>query len=243
MILAFTLILFVSQNRQEPCSRGHPRTTCHTADEHRKNNPINQRLLSQFTIDEFDQQCREIAPRIIYLVATNEYPNVEYWLLTRRGFNYEYCQKIIQALGWTVGMSNQQVVKNCESNIGAHFSSRPEPVTLANIAPSKISRQYEYFGKYGPIIKKIETTDYDVSAECLQMLAEDKFIEPMLDILDLWSINFDALTMSKYIVLLTWFGKQMNFILKGFASAVVKMEFKHSLQVCLLVFWIQLLVL
>ena len=137
------MYLFVCQNRQQPCSKGHPRTTCNQAVKHRKENPINQRLLSRFTIDEFDETCREIAPRIIYLVATSQYPNIEYSLLTRGGFNIDYCRQIIQALGWTVGLSDEDIVKNCESNIGMRFNPPPEPAALANIPPTKIKTQYQ----------------------------------------------------------------------------------------------------
>ena len=219
-------------HREQPCSKGHPRATCSHTDEHRKNHPINQRLLSRFTIDDFDERYQSIAPRIIYLVGTHQYPNVEYALLTKRALNSDYGDQIVQALGWTVSISNDELIQNCESNIGAHFSPTPEPAALANIAPSKITTQYDYFGKYGEIIKTIETSDYDVSSQCLKILTEDAFIEPFLKILDLWSMNLDALTMSKYIVLVTWFGKEMDYILNGLASAVMKMELKHVLQVC-----------
>ena len=189
-------------------------------------------MLSRFTIDDFDKRYQSIAPRIVYLVATNKYPNVEYALLTKRGLNIEYGDKIVQALGWNVNISDEQIIKNCESNIGAHFNPTPEPAALASIPPSKIQTQYEYFGKYGPIIKQIEASKDDVTIECLEILANGKFFEAFLEILDLWSINLDEFTMAKYVVLVTWFGEEMRIMLRGFASAVLKMKFKHELQVC-----------
>ena len=199
--------------------------------QHRQEKPIRSYLLDTFDLNDFDEKYQDVIPRLLFIEATNEIPNVDLRHFKTEYLDEDYCDEIVDALGWEVDMTKETQKKNCKNMIGKKFTPTISEIKLELIEPHAIQTQFDHLGKFKDICKNIETNPLSVKEDILIHLMNNEFWQPYLELLDLFDVRWTVREMYQYFELLTWFGHETIMLLRCIASEHLKMQVKQQLQV------------